>query len=77
MRLISNIQLTGTYGTVVAGQEFECEESTARELLTAGIVRKAGPPVVRYETKVIAPEAPEVSARHSFRDCLLYTSRCV
>ena len=68
MRLISNTQLTGSYGTVVAGQEFECEESTARELLTAGIVRKAGPPAVRYETKVIVPEAPEVSARHSFRD---------
>ena len=68
MQLTANTQLTGSYGTVVAGQEFECEEATARELLSAGMVRKTGPPIVRYETKVIVPEAPEVSARHSFRD---------
>ena len=68
MRLIANTQLTGIYGTVVAGQEFDCHDATALELLAAGVVRRAGPPAVRYETKVIAPEAPEVSAREPFPD---------
>ena len=68
MRLVANTQLTGAYGTVVAGQEFECHDPTALELLAMGSVRKAGPPAVRYETKVIVPgEAPQVSARETFR----------
>lgn len=68
MRLVANTQLTGAYGTVVAGQEFECHDPTALELLRAGSVRKVGPPAVRYETKVISPgEAPQVSARENFR----------
>ena len=69
MRLvcISN-QLSGAYGTVVAGQEFECEDPTAIELLRAGFVRKPGSPAVQYETKVIVPhEAPQVSPRQPFR----------
>jgi len=67
MRLIANSQLTGAYGTVVAGQEFDCEDATAVELVRNCVARKAAPPAVRYETKVIAPEAPEVSPRQPFR----------
>ncbi len=68
MRIVANRQLTGVYGTVSAGQEFECHDATALELLQAGFVQRAGAPAVRYETKVIVPaEAPQVSARDSFR----------
>src|SRR5580658_7170856 len=68
MRLVCvSSQLTGAYGTVIAGEEFECEDSIATELLRAGFVRKPGSPTVRYETKVIVPEAPQVSARQPFR----------
>ena len=68
MRLVANTQLTGVYGTVLAGQEFECHDPTALELLQAGSVHKAGSPAISYETKVIAPgEAPQVSARETFR----------
>jgi hypothetical protein len=68
MRLIViSQQLTGEYGTVVAGQEFDCDDAAAYQLVTAGMARKAAPPAVRYETKVIVPEAPEVRAREMFR----------
>ena|ERR1700737_4559457 len=69
MRLICTAQqLTGDYGTVTAGQEFDCPDDVAQQLLAVGSVRKPGPPRVRYETKVIVPEAPEVGARLPFRD---------
>ena len=48
MRLIANSQLSGEYGTVTAGQEFECQDAIAFELLRTNMVRKAGPPTVRY-----------------------------
>ena len=68
MRLVCLVaQLTGAYGTVVAGQQFECEPEIALQLLAAGFVRRVGPTAVQYETKVIVPEAPEVSARPGFR----------
>lgn len=68
MRVIANRQLHGEYGTVTADQGFECRDDLATELLKGGMVRNALPPKVQYETKVITPEAPEVSARQPFRD---------
>ena len=71
MRLIANRQLTGVYGSVVAGDGFDVEDATGRQLMSAGLARRADPPRVQYETKVITPEAPEVSARQPFRDSAL------
>lgn len=77
MRLIAVAQqLTGEYGTVTAGQEFECREDIAIELLRSGSARQPDPPRVLYETKpragyetkVIVPEAPEASPRPPFRN---------
>jgi hypothetical protein len=67
MRLIAGRQLTGSYGTVVAGEIFEVEDDLGRQLVLAGNAVKAEPPRILYETKVILPEAPEVSAREPFR----------
>src|SRR5512137_189099 len=66
MRLIANRQLTGVYGTVVAGQEFECPDDVARQLIQSGVVHKAEPPKVQYETKIIRPA--EVGPAQPFRD---------
>ena len=66
MFLISNRQLTGVYGTVTPGQEFNCPEDVAKELLRAGVAHKAEPPKVLYETKVVRP--PEVGPTIPFRD---------
>jgi hypothetical protein len=66
MRLIANRQLTGEYGTVIAGQEFECSDQIAHELLAQGMVRKADPPKVVYETKVVRPA--EVGPTQPFRN---------
>ena len=63
MRLIANRQLTGDYGRVHAGEEFDAREDVAQDLLRRSLVRRPDPPRVEYETKVIRPEAPEVSAR--------------
>lgn len=68
MEVIANRQLRGEYGTVAPDQSFECRNETAQQLLKAGLVRNAMPPVIEYQTKVIVPEAPEVSPRHPFRD---------
>lgn len=68
VRLIALSQLSGNYGVVQAGQEFEADDDTARELLHRGYVKHAADPQVVYETKVITPEeAPKVSARRPFR----------
>lgn len=67
-KLIALSQLSGNYGVVQAGQEFETDDDTARELLWRGYVKHAADPQVVYETKVIVPEeAPKVSARRPFR----------
>ena len=66
MQVIANRQLRGEYGIVVPDQLFECSDETAQELLKSGLVRNALPPRVQYETKVITPEAPEVSPREPF-----------
>jgi hypothetical protein len=68
MKVVANRQLHGSYGTVVPDQAFECPDDTAQELLKAGLVRHCKPPKVQYETKIIMPEAPEVSPRETFRD---------
>ena len=68
MRLIANNQLRGEYGVVVAGQEFECSEDVGRELLARGSARTPEPPNILYDTKVVMPVAPMVSARQPFRD---------
>ena len=68
MRLIANRQLTGDYGTVVAGQEFEASEQIAARLLSMNVAHRATAPRIEYDTKVIVPAAPEVSARQPFRD---------
>ncbi len=68
MRLFASRQLTGDYGTVTAGEEFECAEDVGNHLLHKGLAFPALPPKVHYETKVVTPEAPEVSPREPFRD---------
>lgn len=68
MKLIANRQLRGVYGLVVPGQTFDCPDDVAAELLKKEVARMALPPRVQYETKVVTPEAPEVSARQPFRD---------
>jgi len=61
-------QLTGEYGTVTAGQEFECREEIAMQLIRGGSAKKPGSPRVVYETKPKTFETPEVSPRQPFRD---------
>ena len=68
MRVIANRQLTGHYGVVSGGEEFEADDDVARQLLRTGLVRKPDPPRVLYETKVIVPESPEAAPRPGFRD---------
>ena len=68
MQVIANRQLRGEYGTVTPDQQFECRDETAQALLKSGMVRPAAPPKIQYETKIIVPEAPEVSPREPFRD---------
>ena len=60
MKLIALRDMNGPFGTVTPGQEFHCADDVARELLQGGVVKVA--PIIRYETKVIHPEAPEVAA---------------
>ena len=68
-------QLTGDYGTVVQGQEFEVDELIGSQLVRNGHARRADPPRIVYQTKVVTPEsatvaleAPGVSPRPPFRD---------
>ena len=68
MRLIANRQLAGDYGRADAGQTFEASAEVARSLVERGLARPWKEPTVLYETKVIVPEAPGVSARPPFRD---------
>ena len=68
MRVIANRQLTGHYGVVTIGQEFDANDDVARQLIHAGLVRKPDPPTLVYETKVMVPEVPEAAPRDAFRD---------
>lgn len=64
MRLVCVAQqLTGEYGTVIAGQEFECRDETGKQLVLSRLARKPGSPRIAYETKPASFEAPEVSPR--------------
>lgn len=68
VKLIALSALSGNYGVVQAGQEFEADDDTARELLLRGYVKHAADPQVTYETQAIEPaETPEVSPRRPFR----------
>ena len=67
MRLISDRQLTGIYGTVAPYEEFDCpDDDVARQLIQSGLAHKAESPKILYDTKVIAP--PEVGPAIPFRD---------
>ena len=69
MKLIANRQLhnPGLYGTVAEGHEFNCtDEEVAKDLIRNDLARKAEPPRILYETKVIVP--PEVGPAVPFRD---------
>jgi hypothetical protein len=68
MRVIANRQLTGHYGVVTIGQEFEADDDVARQLLRNGLVKKPDLPAMVYEMKVIVPEVPEAAPRDAFRD---------
>ena len=68
MRVIANRQLTGHYGVVTIGEEFEAEDDVACQLLRNGLVKKPDLPAMVYETKVITPEVPEATPRDAFRD---------
>jgi len=64
MQLIANRQLTFTdLGTFAAGQPFTIDDDRGKQLIEAGTARKNEPPRIVYQTKVITPEAPEVSAQ--------------
>jgi hypothetical protein len=67
-KLIALTQLSGVYGVVPAGHEFEVEDQLARDLLKLGYVKHATDPEVTYETQALAPqEAPELKPRRPFR----------
>lgn len=68
MRLIASRQLTGDWGTVTAGQGFDVPPDIAKQLLESGVANIPPAPKILYETKVVTPEAPEVSPRPPFRD---------
>jgi hypothetical protein len=68
MRVIANRQITGEYGSVVAGQAFDVRDELAEDLMKRNLVRTAAAPRILYDTKVIQPaEAPEVGPREPFR----------
>jgi hypothetical protein len=68
MTVIANRPLRGEYGLVNRGQQFEVRDEVAEQLLKKGLVTPVGAPRVEYETKVLRPAAPEVSARQPFRE---------
>jgi|SRR5690242_16355701 len=67
MKLIADRQLRGSYGRVVPGQSFDAPEEIGADLVKRQLAHRAEAPRVTYETKVVVPEAPEVSARQPFR----------
>lgn len=68
MKLIAKRFLTGDYGSVVAGQEFECSAEVGKHLINKGVAYSYEVPKVTYESKVVTPEASGVGAREPFRD---------
>lgn len=69
MKLLANVDLYfGGGNPIEQGHEFEIDEVQGLQLLKLGTARIAGPPTMLYETKIITPAAPQVSAREPFRD---------
>jgi hypothetical protein len=69
MRVIANRQLNGDYGLKNPGDIIDnLPPHLEKDYLARGVVSPAEDPKVLYETKVISPEAPEVSAREPFRN---------
>lgn len=66
MRLVANKQTTGDYGTIPPGGVFHTPDDIGRQLIAMEIARIDAPPAVLYETKVVTPEAPQVSTRDAF-----------
>jgi hypothetical protein len=61
MRLVcDSLRLLGDYGTVLQGEEFECPDESAMQLIRDGKARRADAPKVLYDTKVIGPETPKI-----------------
>jgi hypothetical protein len=76
VKVIANSILHGSsYGTKAANEEFDVADDIGHQLLSQNMVRHAKPPKVQYETKVIVPEAPEVSAREPFRDGVVHHAK--
>jgi hypothetical protein len=68
LKLIALTQLSGVYGVVEAGHEFEVADQLGRELLKLGYVKHAADPEVTYETQALVPqEAPAHKPRRPFR----------
>ena len=72
MILIADRQITGDFGRVTPGTEFECDAATAAHLLDRNLAHRPAAPRVVYEVKVIAPEAPAVASEGPFRDVLVH-----
>lgn len=69
MRVVANRQLNGDYGLKNPGDIIDnLPPHLEKDYLARGVVSPAVDPKVQYETKVVRPEAPEVSAREPFRD---------
>lgn len=68
VKLIAHRLLTGSFGTVPAGEPFDADPEEAQQLVERDLAHHANAPKVEYESKIIAPEAPEVSASESFRN---------
>ena len=66
MILIADRQITGDFGRVTPGTEFECDAATAAHLLDRNLAHRPAAPRVVYEVKVIAPEAPAVASEGPF-----------
>ena len=72
MLLISDRQLYHRGKDHAAGIPFEVEDGEAQQLIVMGHARKAEPPKVLYETKVITPA--EVGPTIPFRDGALHNA---
>src|SRR5579885_2969659 len=61
MKLFANRQLTGDYGTVAPGEQFECADEIGHQLVSRGLAHLADPPKVLYESKPAERTAPVVT----------------
>ena len=66
MKVIALRQLTGDYGRVHAGQQFEAPDDVAAELLRRGLVHRADGPKILYEMRggrIVTPADEELKER--------------